>query len=93
MITSHAIQKTPNAKKYLGQLCKHFAHKVDVTYTDTHGVCAMPSGKTTLDADDETLSVQIESDSEKALREAQYVVDVHLERFAFREKIKKLDWV
>ena len=28
---------TPNASKYLQQLCKHFAHKVDVEYDETRG--------------------------------------------------------
>lgn len=28
---------TPNASKYLQQLCKHFAHKVAVVFDETEG--------------------------------------------------------
>lgn len=39
-----AIVKTEHAGKYLTQLCKHFAHKVDVSVDGNHGECRFICG-------------------------------------------------
>ena len=37
MLTSETRFETPNASKYLQQLCKHFGHRVEETHTETEG--------------------------------------------------------
>lgn len=93
MQTATAILNTAHAKKYLGQLCKHFAHKVEVKYSDTHGECALPPGPATMDADETTLRISITAPDEDGLKLAKFIIDSHLKKFAFREGIEGLDWL
>lgn len=83
---------TDNASKYLQQLCKHFAHKVDVTYDATTADAAMPLGACRMWADDSELRVTVTAPDADGLARAKSVIDVHLERFAFREAFKTMDW-
>jgi len=92
MLESHARFETPNASKYLGQLCKHFAHKVEVEYDKTDGRAALPPGPATLKADDKGLSVTISAQNSEGLERAKFIIDDHLKRFAFREGLTGLDW-
>ena len=83
---------TPNASKYLQQLCKHFAHKVEVDYDPQQGRVSFPFGKAVLSASDTSLSVEIAAEAPEALQRAKSVIDIHLVRFAFREDFKSMDW-
>lgn len=83
---------TPNASRYLQQLCKHFGHKIEVAYTPTHGTCHFEFGVAELSADDTTLKVQITLTDSARLELAHMVIDQHLERFAFREAFKTMSW-
>lgn len=92
MPTSSGEFVTANASRYLQQLCKHFAHKIEVSF-DTHaGRCVLSSGVVTLAADDQALRAGIVSDSVEGLEQAQGVIDRHLERFAFREGFTNMVW-
>jgi len=90
MITGHF--ETPNASKYLQQLCKHFAHKITVDYTPTEGRAELPVGPAVLTADTSKLMVQITLKDACGAERAKHIVDSHLERFAFREDFKAMDW-
>ncbi|MGH1414412.1 MAG: DUF2218 domain-containing protein [Pelagimonas sp.] len=84
--------ETPNASKYLQQLCKHFAHKIEVTFSETEGSCAFPMGTAQLRASNDRLNISFElADSDK-VDMAKSVIDKHLERFAFREDFTNMDW-
>ncbi|TNJ48406.1 DUF2218 domain-containing protein [Phaeobacter sp. B1627] len=83
---------TPNASKYLQQLCKHFGHKVDVTFDETQGRICFPFGPVHLSATDTTLQADVIGEDEDSLSRARQVIDSHLERFAFREDFSALDW-
>lgn len=84
--------ETPNASKYLGQLCKHFAHKIEVTHRDSEGTCVFPMGNATLKADDNSLTVEFALENQDHIEMAKSVIDSHLERFAFREDFKHMNW-
>lgn len=90
--TSTGRFETSNASRYLQQLCKHFAHKVDVTYDETSGEVALPIGPARLRADSDALVVEVEAPDAAGLERAQGVIDSHLVRFAFREEFEKMDW-
>ena len=92
MFVTTGHTRTPNASKYLQQLCKHFGHKVDVTYDALNGRADLPVGAAIMTADDTSLTIRIESKDAEAAEVAQHVIDSHLERFAFRENITSLAW-
>jgi len=92
MTTLTGTFETPNASKYLQQLCKHFAHKVDANCDETRGFAALGFGPTQFEADVATLSVKITLNDDSDPIPAQQMIDAHLERFAFREKFKTMVW-
>lgn len=92
MIEAHAVCETQNASRYLQQLCKHFAHKVDVTYDATHGVCRFTCGTADMSADGAALAISVSAEGEDALAQTRDVIESHLLRFAFREQLAPLKW-
>lgn len=87
-----ARYQTPNGRKYLVQLCKHFGHKINVEYTEDKGRCELPIGPAEMTADDEGITFEVSAADEEGLDRAKDVITSHLARFAFRENLEKLDW-
>ncbi|SIN80516.1 DUF2218 domain-containing protein [Vannielia litorea] len=83
---------TRSASKYMQQLCKHFAHKIDVRYDATSAEAALPPGPATMRAEPEELVIEITAPDEEGLTRARAVIDNHLVRFAFRENFETMDW-
>jgi len=79
---STATIETPNASRYLQQLCKHFGHKVPVDYTTEAGSITLPFGTCALAASDTALALDA---SGQDLARIEQVIGDHLMRFAFRE--------
>lgn len=92
MFTMTGTFATPNGSKYLQQLCKHFAHKIAVENDAISGACSFPMGVARLEADEAGLRVRFELASADDAERARGVIDKHLERFAFREDFKHMDW-
>ncbi|GGG80249.1 hypothetical protein GCM10011415_32010 [Salipiger pallidus] len=86
------VFETSNASKYLQQLCKHFAHKVEVEYDETSGRAELFSGPAIMSATPERLTVTITAEDEDGLEKARGAIDRHLEKFAFREDFKTMSW-
>ena len=84
--SSEARVPTAMARRYLGQLCKHFAHKLPVALAEDHGRIEFPAGVCTLDAEAGTLVMRLAAGDEAALAKLEDVVARHLERFSFRDK-------
>ena len=53
--------ETPNARKYLAQLAKHFAHKIEVVASDEVARLVFPLGPADLHADDAALAIRVEA--------------------------------
>lgn len=87
LLRSSAEIATPNASRYLQQLCKHFAHKRPVEFTPLEGRIAFSSGDCRLEAVDGRLTMSVAAAGAEDLAELQDVVARHLERFAFREPL------
>lgn len=83
---------TPNASRYLQQLCKHFAHKVEVKVSETEGRCELQTGPLWLSADESGLDIRVEAADEASLERAEFIVEDHLRRFAFREAPDAMSW-
>lgn len=92
MIETTCVVKTEFASRYLVQMCKHFAHKIDVEYTDTYGECRFDGGVATFDANAEGLHLVVQAPTEETVAWAQSAIETHLVRFAFREDLKGLVW-
>jgi hypothetical protein len=80
---------TGNAKRYLGQFVKHFAHKLPFVRHESneHGEVEFPLGLCTLDADATRLSIILNAGTDEEMGKLKDVVDRHLLRFAFREPL------
>jgi uncharacterized protein len=83
---------TPNASKYMQQLCKHWSHKLDVELSDEKGVVRFPDAVVVLEAQPDDLSVTIDSQQQETVERMKGVVASHLDRFAFREAPLKFEW-
>ena len=84
MASSEARVAMDTPARYLGQLCKHFQHRLPVTLDDASGCIVFPSGTCALKATPEDLLMRVTSDDAGALPQLQDVVARHLLRFAFR---------
>lgn len=83
---------TPNAQKYMTQLCKHFGHKVPAEIEGDAGQVTFGMGIAQFQAGDEALSVLLSGESAEAIASLQEVIDSHLQRFAFREEFTGMSW-
>jgi len=87
MLTSHATVRTDRPSPYLKQLCKHFRHKHDVTFTDADGELRFPFGTCRLTARERELRLDVEAGDREALAYTEKVVGGHLERFGRRDEL------
>ncbi len=86
---SIATIHTASAKRYLGQFCKHFAHKlpVDLAEGNATGEVTFGTGRCALEADETALSLTVKASLPEDIARLQDVVERHLLRFAFRETL------
>lgn len=87
MTLALALATTPNAKRYMLQLTKHFAHKIPTWQLGNEGLLTFPMGTCALRANDTSLSLTVAAPDAEALAQTQDVVERHLLRFAFRETL------
>ena len=84
---ANAAVETPNASRYLQQLCKHFGHKCPVSFDEKAGIITFAMGTCRLAATDTTLELWLASHDQENLDRLKDVVASHLLRFAFREEL------
>jgi hypothetical protein len=83
--------ETPNAARYLTQLCKHLAHRSKVTLGDGVGDIVFEGGKSHLTTEAGVLTITADAIDPDTLVRVQDVVGRHLVRFGFREDLV-VDW-
>lgn len=83
---------TPHAARYMGQLCKHFGHKVPAEVDGNRARITFQMGVAELLADEATLTARLSATDAEALARLRGVIDDHLKRFAFREGFEAMDW-
>ncbi len=93
---------TASASRYLQQLCKHWAHHLDVTFNAEQGRIVFPKnarglnfpgeGAVTLKAHDAELEVLVDATAPEQLEGLKGAVASHLDRFAFREAPLAFNW-
>ena len=89
---STAHYPTPNAAKYVQQLAKHFAHKIEVRSDAESADFAVEAGTIRLQAGDGAFVARVEAEDAKGIINLRYVIDKHLVIFAFRDGFTGLDW-
>lgn len=82
---------TEKASRYLQQLCKHFAHKLPVTFDEHAGSISFSIGECALTADDDALTITATAPAEADMDQLKDVIVRHLVRFAFREELQ-VEW-
>lgn len=93
MVTYAASVPTVNASRYNQQLCKHWSHKLEVSFTPEEGKVVFPSGAVLqLRAGAEQLDLQLTLADIAEGDTMRKVVEDHLNRFAFREGPLPFDW-
>lgn len=92
MAETTARVTTVNASRYLQQLCKHWAHKLDVTFTPEEGTVRFPEAVAAMRAEPEVLVVTITAEDPAVMERMKGVVASHLDRFAFKEAPLGFDW-
>ena len=93
---------TTSASRYLQQLCKHWAHNLDVTFNAEEGRIVFPKdarglnfpgdGAVTLKAHETELAVFVNATAPEQLEGLKSAVASHLDRFAYREAPLAFDW-
>jgi len=92
MTDTTAIVATPNAAKYMTQLCKHWSHRFETELDDTTGRAQLPGGTVVFEAQPDTLKITLHPSSEEACERMKSVVAEHVDRFAFREGPLNYSW-
>lgn len=87
--SAHVATDTP--ARYISRLCKHFAHKIPVSFDEQQGRIEFTSGIALLQADAQGLTLSVQSASNEALEKLKGVVASHFERFAWQEALH-LEW-
>ena len=101
-VSATASVPTQSASRYLQQLCKHWAHNLEVAFTPDRGTVVFPrdargadhpgDGLVTFDAGADALTVRIDASADSQLEGLKGAVARHLDRFAFREAPLPFDW-
>lgn len=73
------------------QLCKHFAHKVEVEFDEVKAHVAFIPGPCKMLSKNGTLIIEGESELDQGLLIIQSIIDQHLKKFAWREELT-LEW-
>ena len=89
--SSNAFVATNNPARYIARLCKHFAHKIPVSFDEQQGRIEFSFGLALLQAEAQGLRLQVEAANGEDLQRLQEVVASHFERFAWKEELT-LDW-
>jgi len=82
---SEARIATPMAQRFMMQLCKHFEHRLAVSYSAAAGSIEFPVGTCRLEAAPDLLVLRAEASDATLLGQLETVVARHLARFAFRD--------
>jgi catechol 2,3-dioxygenase len=86
-LRSRADVVTDRPSPYLLQLCKHFRHKLDVTFDARTGTIPFAFGRCELRAGDGVLELEAIAATPAELERVEHVIGSHLERFGRRHEL------
>lgn len=91
MARSDARVATGVPRRYLGQICKHFQHRLPVTLEETRGRIDFPTGSCVVEIAEGALILRADAATAEDLATLEDVVARHLVRFGFRETLA-VEW-
>jgi len=101
-LSASADVPTANGSRYLQQLCKHWAHNLQVEFDAREGRVTFPrdargadwpgDALVTMTVGDNILTCRIDASAAGQLEGLKGAVARHLDRFAFREAPLMFDW-
>jgi catechol 2,3-dioxygenase len=86
-LRSRADVVTDRPSPYLLQLCKHFRHKLDVTFDEQTGTIPLAFGRCELRAGDGVLALEAIAATPEELERVENVIASHLVRFGRRHEL------
>jgi len=84
---SSARVETDRAGRYLAQLCKHFAHKVEARWGDDDGFADFGWGTCAFTVEPGALVMLAEAGDDESLSRVEFVVGDHTQRFGSRDSL------
>lgn len=100
--TARAAVPTPNASRYLQQLCRHWGHSMAVEYDADHGRIVFPRNArgadwpgdavVSLEASADALAIRVDASDFGQRTGICGAIERHLDRFAFREAPFAYHW-
>lgn len=90
-VQSRAFVATDTPGRYIGRLCKHFAHKIPVNFDEQQGRIEFEFGLALLKAEDGGLALSVQAANDGDRQKLEQVVGSHFERFAWQEALT-LEW-
>ena len=88
MPVSETLVATSKPSAYLKQLCRHFGHRLEVSFDDDTGRIAFPDGLVELERTDDGLLLRARAQSDEELVRIEGVVGSHLARFGRRDELQ-----
>jgi uncharacterized protein len=85
MLVTETFWETPSPARYMGQLCKHFAHRAPVVLNEADGKITFSFGTCDAIAEPTGLRLRAAAPDAEDMAQLQRVIISHLQRFAFRE--------
>jgi hypothetical protein len=86
-VRSRAEVATDKPVAYMRQLCKHFGHKVDASFGDESGYIQFEFGRCELQANGQTLTLDVSAADGENHERMERVIGSHLERFGRRDNL------
>ncbi|NGM20123.1 DUF2218 domain-containing protein [Roseomonas stagni] len=77
--------ETETPARTMGQLCKHFGHRIPTSHDERQGRIEFTEALCELEAQEGTLVLRLTATDEAVMARMQKVVADHLLRFAFRD--------
>ena len=90
-LTASAHVSTATPARYITRLCKHFAHRVTVSYDELQGRIEFDLGLGLLRAEGDGLTLAVESQTPEGLERLKEIVGNHFVRVAWQEELQ-LEW-
>ncbi len=92
MTIAVATVPTANGGKYVRQLCKHWAHKLEVELDGDRGVVRFPEATAVMEGRANAIRIELSAKDGETVERMKDVIERHLDRFAFREAPLAYDW-
>ncbi|MCO6056610.1 DUF2218 domain-containing protein [Pseudomonas sp. MOB-449] len=90
-LSASAYVATATPARYITRLCKHFAHRVPVSYDEVQGRIEFDLGLGLLRAESDGLTLAVESTTPEGLERLKDIVGSHFVRVAWQEELQ-LEW-